>query len=473
MKKRSAATALLLAAGMMVSGHHVSAEEETGYTAIVENYDWGASVKRLIVTLGKETGELSLAPEDVQVSVRKTYAGTDKPVQKMDYANGVYIDAPEGAGTRKVEDVYYCDENGTRTETPGGHVAIELEVTPAEGFGSVLGIETETGLRMNTTLDCHYTVTFSAQDQKEIVCDTQLAVKNELADQFTHDQVYTSRTEELLKDEYENETLYYASYEPKDGEKHPLIIWLHGIGEGGTDTRASVTANRVTALVDKEIQGLMGGAYVLAPQCPTFWMNTDGNADAANIWLREKNVRSIYTDTLMELIVSYVESHPQIDTDRIYLGGCSNGGYMTINMLLHAPDYFAAAFPICEAYDDALLSDEQIKLLAATPIWFTAAKNDAVVNPEKFSVPTYERLLAAGAENAHFTYWNDVHDVTGEFADENGQPVQYIGHSSWVYVLNNVCTLDKDYPQNGTTEEPGSGETIFAWLSAQRKNGTN
>lgn len=60
-------------------------------------------------------------------------------------------------------------------------------------------------------------------------------------------------------------------------------------------------------------------------------------------------MRSIYTDTLIELIQKYVEEHPGIDQNRIYIGGCSNGGYMTMNLLFEKPDYFAAAYPVCDA----------------------------------------------------------------------------------------------------------------------------
>lgn len=467
--KRKTTAALLIAAGIAAAGSTASAESEMKYTAVVENYDWGASVKKLIVDLGDNPPALQLTPDEVRVTVRKTYEGTDRLVQTMDYAKGQFVDAPGAAGERRVEAVYACDEEGERTGKPGDYVAIELTVTPKERLGDVLGMETETGLRMNAMLDCHYTVSLTGAKQEVYICDTQAGVKNILSDKFVHNQIYTSSSEEVTKDAYENETLYYASYEPEDQEKHPLIIWLHGMGEGGTDTRVTVTGNRVTRLVDEEIQTIMGGAYVLAPQTPTIWMNTEGAVDTANIGITKENMQSIYTKTLMELIQSYVEAHPQIDTDRIYLGGCSNGGYMTMNMLLTYPEYFAAAFPVCEAYNDAFITDEQIELLSQIPIWFTCAENDKVVASDRFSVPTYGRLREAQAENVHFTYWTDVHDTTGEFVDKNGNPAQYIGHFSWIYVLNNACTADLDYVNGQTADGPGSGTTIFEWLADQVK----
>ena len=53
-----------------------------------------------------------------------------------------------------------------------------------------------------------------------------------------------------------------------------------------------------------------------------------------------------------------------MDPYRVYIGGCSNGGYMTMNMVLRNPGFFAAAYPTCEAYMDQYISDVQIQQLA-------------------------------------------------------------------------------------------------------------
>lgn len=62
-------------------------------------------------------------------------------------------------------------------------------------------------------------------------------------------------------------------------EKAPLIVYLHGAGEGkgatqGEGATRAYTGNRVTALSQKQIQRYFGGfAWVLVPQSPTFWMD--------------------------------------------------------------------------------------------------------------------------------------------------------------------------------------------------------
>ena len=165
---------------------------------------------------------------------------------------------------------------------------------------------------------------------------------------------------------------------------------------------------------------------------------------------------SCYKDSLMELIKDYVDANDDIDPNRIYIGGCSNGGYMTMEMILANPDYFAAAFPICEAFQDQYITDEQIESIKDMGIWFTYAKNDPTVDPTKCAEPTIKRLLAAGAKNVHVSAFEDVHDTTGRFKNEDGTPYQYSGHWSWIYFDNNEC-----YDENGVN--------AWTWLGQQVK----
>jgi len=186
---------------------------------------------------------------------------------------------------------------------------------------------------------------------------------------------------------------------------------------------------------------------VLAPQSPTMWMQgEDGFGDGT----------SIYEDALMALIEDYVASHPQIDTDRIYLGGDSNGGYMTMILAREYTDYFAAAFPTCEALRDSLISDDDIGRLRDLPIWFVAAKTDTTVPVDMYTVPTYNRLIAAGAGDVHLSLYDTVLDQTGLYTKVDGTPYEYYGHWSWIYVYNNDPTAVID---NQTV-------TIMEWLAS-------
>ena len=244
--------------------------------------------------------------------------------------------------------------------------------------------------------------------------------------------------------------LGYASFEPSDDKKHPLIIWLHGMGEGGSDNPAlPIMANKANMFADESLQKYFGGAYVLAPQCPTFWMQGYKSMGDGT---------SIYEKALMGLIKAYISEHKNIENSRVYLGGDSNGGYMTMILLRDYPDFFAAAFPTCEALKNDLITDSDIKNLGKTPIWFIAAKNDNTVIPKDYVIPTFERLKKIGAE-VHFSFFDDVHDTSGLYKNENGKPYEYYGHWSWIYVYNDEC------------EEVIDGKTVklMEWLASKKR----
>lgn len=238
-------------------------------------------------------------------------------------------------------------------------------------------------------------------------------------------------------------TLTYGAYTPTDDEEtHPLVIWLHGGGEGGTDVRSVIFGNEVTALFSEEFQEIMGGAYVLMPQSPTMWMQRE-----------EDGVGSVYRETLMELIEDYVNQNPNIDPNRVYVGGCSNGGFMTMDLILHYPDYFAAAYPICGAYGSDNITDDQVRSISHVPMWFIHAENDPVVDKDGFLNVAY-RLRDAGAE-VHISLFEDVHDTSGRYSDSDGGPYQYIGHLSWIWFFNNECEDE--------------GLNMWQWLAQQSK----
>ena len=211
---------------------------------------------------------------------------------------------------------------------------------------------------------------------------------------------------------------------------------------------------------------------------------------------------SRYTEILMDTIEDYVASNPDVDPNRVYLGGCSNGGYMTVNMLVNYPDYFAAAYPICEAYafneyarnedgtykqgetgvektETRWMTDEKIESIKDIPIWFVLSVDDFVVDPKSYELPTYRALVQAGSENSWLSLFESIVGT-----DSPGST--YMGHFAWVYVLNNQVTgvQDKeaiaastDNETFGTTPTNDGGGTLpageftnlFAWMNAQSK----
>ena len=271
----------------------------------------------------------------------------------------------------------------------------------------------------------------------------------------------------------EGYTLTYKDYQTdalrEDGVLNPLIIWLHGMGEGGTDPDIALLGNDVTALGEEKIQshfvkGQQKGAYVLAAQTPTMWMNSGTGQNNGGTG------HSIYTKTLKSLIDKYIQDNGDIDTKRIYIGGCSNGGYMTMEMAITYGNFFRAFYPCCEAYSDSFVEDADIQKLKDLPMWFIHAANDTTVDATKFVIPTYQRLKEAGAKDLHFSYFVDV---TG--TDGNPQGNSYMGHYSWIYIFRDEVALDQKDPNDikaPSTEvvkdAQGNAVNLFDWMESMK-----
>ncbi len=246
----------------------------------------------------------------------------------------------------------------------------------------------------------------------------------------------------------------------------PLIIWLHGLGEGGTDTSLPLLGNRVTALAEATVQCYFPdtGAAVLVPQCPTMWMDGDGQGNWDTDDPPKTGGASYYTDALCGLIRKYLQLHPEVDRHRIYIGGCSNGGYMTLQMILKMPGQFAAAFPVCPAYHDAWMTPMRIRKLSKVPMWITAAATDQTVPLRRedgspaYADALYEKLTAIPESEREKVIYSRLPSVLGY--SSTGMPYEYLGHWSWIPVLQDRVAREFD----------GEEIHLFEWLAEQKIN---
>jgi predicted peptidase len=321
-----------------------------------------------------------------------------------------------------------------------------LFVSPVLPVGSALQYVRNEKCSGNVWVDYRVTVT---NKKSGMVWDTESGRISGLQDRFDLSGRYRAD---------ENLTMSYAWYAPPGRPgRSPLIIWLHGGGEGGTDPSIPLMANRAANYASDEIQAIFKGAYVLVPQCPGAWMH---NAKGV---MTEGKEEDVYHVGLMQLITDFVGDHPDIDPDRIYVGGCSNGGYMSLKLILDHPDYFAAGFISSLAYRSQYISDDQIESIKKVPIWFVQSADDRTTVPENTVIPVYKRLKAAGAGNVHFSFYDHVVDITGFYG---GEDFHYNGHWSWVYLHANLCRWDYD---GSPVEIDGRTVTIMEWLAAQTK----
>ncbi len=172
-------------------------------------------------------------------------------------------------------------------------------------------------------------------------------------------------------------------------QQWPLILFLHGAGERGTNLNAVV----INGIPKQLKNGQKIPFVVVAPQCPE-----------GQVWDDQ---------TLLGLVDRTIASH-RIDPKRVYLTGLSMGGYGTWSLGCRYPERFAAIAPVCgggERIRLLLLEDSQKKALKNLGVWaFHGAKDDVVPLEES------ERMIGAfkkaGNVGSKLTvYPNDGHDA--------------------------------------------------------------
>ncbi|MGP4038835.1 prolyl oligopeptidase family serine peptidase [Gracilibacillus sp. D59] len=382
----------------------VSAKESNGYYTITEIQDWGPAITKVIVELGKPVPTSSVDEKTFSVHVTRS----------DDRLANSFLEE----GYRHVTKAFVADKNGNPAKEMGKYAVLELEIGPDKTLGSPMNY-----LGLNEWIETDYTITQQHAIKVPYGDITGLKITA-----FKGDTKKGVEDFDMHNGSFAGMDMSYASYTPeKDKQENPLIIWLHGGGEGGTDPTIPLSANKAVSFASDTIQDHFDGAYVLVPQAPTRWMHGEsGGADGT----------SIYTEPLMALIEEFVATHNDIDTDRIYIGGASNGGYMTLVMTRDYPEYFAAAFPVCEGLNDSIISDQDIIDLAKTPTWFIAAENDPTLDPAQNTILTYERMAEIDGADIHMTLFDGVFDTSGLYTNEDGSPYEYNGHWSWIYVYN-------------------------------------
>ena len=156
----------------------------------------------------------------------------------------------------------------------------------------------------------------------------------------------------------------------EEGERYPLVLFLHGAGERGDDN-----ATQLKYLPEWMAAGDRREAmpcFLLAPQCPEGQKWSDDEwGDAASTPQRSEPTAPM--QGAIEALCKVIAEHP-VDLDRIYLTGLSMGGYGTFDLATRHADWFAAAAPICGGGDE-----QQADRLAGLPlsIWHGDA-DDAV-----------------------------------------------------------------------------------------------
>lgn len=157
------------------------------------------------------------------------------------------------------------------------------------------------------------------------------------------------------------------AYSSRPRDRWPLILFLHGSGERGTDLKKlSNDGPAMMAHRDPDFPFI-----VVSPQCPEddWWNN----------------------DVLISLL-NEVQRKYRVDLTRVYLTGLSMGGYGTWALATEYPDRFAAIAPISGAgYSDCA------NRLTKLPIWVFHGAKDKLVPPSE-AQDMFDTIKKAGGD---------------------------------------------------------------------------
>ena len=187
-------------------------------------------------------------------------------------------------------------------------------------------------------------------------------------------------------------------YDPS--RTYPLVFFMHGAGERGSDNEKQLTHGAQLFLRDDVRK--RHPAIIVFPQCPenSFWSNVAFARDSSGkvqFNFAGNNPPTKAMDLAQRLLHDIINGYP-IDKESIYVGGLSMGAMGTYEMVARNPGIFAAAIAICGGGNPA-----NAKKMNKTNWWIFHGAKDNVV-PPKLSEEMKDALKAAGAKVKYTVY---------------------------------------------------------------------
>jgi len=186
----------------------------------------------------------------------------------------------------------------------------------------------------------------------------------------------------MVIDGHPRHYVLYVPREYKPDQRWPLIVFLHGMGERGSDglAQSEVGIGRGIRLHPDRFPCL-----VVMPQCPD-----------KTTWLKAvKDIDTCLHDTRKDY---------SVDDDRVYLTGLSMGAYAAWQYGAEKVKTFAGIMPICGG---GKVKDAE--KLARVPIWAFHGADDPTVAPKK-SQEMVEAVKKAGGDVRYTEYAGTGHN---------------------------------------------------------------
>lgn len=208
---------------------------------------------------------------------------------------------------------------------------------------------------------------------------------------------------------------------------YPLILFLHGGGERGKDNEKQLMANDGAIIWAATENQSNNPGFVLAPQSRN---TADGGfgitRDSTNKKIDLTQVFKVSKDLLLaHEILQHVKQKYNIDRNRLYCTGVSQGGFGTYNLNILYPNLFAAMVPIAAGGNP-----DKANILVDKPIWNFHAEDDLTI-PVSFSRNIIEKIKKLAGNPLYTEYPANMS----------------YNHSSWVPAYKNKDMIEWVFKQ--------------------------
>ena len=234
----------------------------------------------------------------------------------------------------------------------------------------------------------------------------------------------------------------YRLYTPDAKGPRPLILFLHGGGNGGFEGERDNNKHIVTDFGPINFAENYPDVYVMAPMAVevrrdmrSFHPNGRfAQSDSMNVpgfgWCRE------YLGQVCDIIRRMI-AEGKVDGRRVYVTGMSMGGAGAIRAMSVASDLFAACVPVCPT-----MTPETFSILKSIrrPVWVTSAYIDHTLYRHKYLVDAVMALRDSGNSNAHLTLFSPEELEKYDIAITPDLPYPRLfseNHASWVPTYSN------------------------------------